>query len=50
MKNNKEKQLIQNGAKAASRKQFIEAGGNDGRYRVRIIKDKKKEAKKYGFA
>lgn len=47
---NKEKKLIQNGAKAASRQEFIAQGGNDGRYRIRVIKDKKKEAKKYGFA
>ncbi len=44
-----EKRLIQNGAKAASRQEFIAQGGNDGRYRERIIRDKKKEARKNGW-
>ncbi len=47
MKN--ERKLIQNGAKAASRQQAIEAGAYDGRFRNRVIKDKKKEARKNGW-
>ena len=53
MKNNKaqqiEKDKLASFQKAASRTAFIEAGGNDGRYKPRVIKDKKKEAKKYGW-
>ena len=53
MKNNKELQIekdkLNSFQRAASRTAFIEAGGNDGRYKPRVIKDKKKEAKKYGW-
>lgn len=49
MSNSKKK--IQNSAKAESRRQFIAAGGNDGRFNgnKRFMTDKKKEARKNGW-
>ena len=45
---NEQKQL-KNMQKAASRQQAIEAGAYDGRFRNRVIKDKKKESRKNGW-
>jgi len=46
---NEQKQL-RNFAKAASRQEAINAGAYDGRFRKRVFKDRKKEAKKNGWA
>lgn len=50
MKNKQEeKSKLISFAKAGSRNAYLEAGGNDGRYKSRVIPDKKKESKKNGW-
>lgn len=48
MKN--EQKTLRNMAKAASRSEAIKSGAYDGRFKQKTFKDRKKEAKKNGWA